>query len=388
MISVIGLVHCFAPVIRSSLNGFQGRKGADQALYLGDLFKETHPCPQRFQLCGVTLIPAGGDRGFQDGSRLAVHFVIALGHLTVLRQGGNRICKGSHLNGVLGAPVAGVHGGPAAFADAHIEHVAGGDRDGLSTLVAGAVLVIAVQENTRLEVFIDRLRLYPKRRISIGDDQQVVSDVAGEGGRQCAARDLQCRQASIIVVPGTAQILAGVQREHDVDLVAVLQPAVCIGKGMESQVGKPIIEGPHPAGGSTALLFRQGLAVFGHTGQIGDVVAACSCAAGTSPGIVLALQDLEHHGHHGVVLAQCVPAIRDGTRAIKSTLGIGRVLHDHMDSSHCLAGVVADLAHVLSVPCGQSHGAEGGLPGLRDLSVGLSRLDCLDPRRHCLFDLY
>ena len=130
-----------------------------------------------------------------------------------------------------------------------------------------------------------------------GQLQRVAVGVLIEGGRQLAGTEGQGLDGGVIVIPAAAQVVAKAAGVHDADLVAGFQLAVRHGKCGEAFVGKPIVEGSHPAGSGAAVKLRQAV-------DLADVIAF---SAGL--GISLGLQRLGDTAHRGGILGELHPGI-------------------------------------------------------------------------------
>ena len=149
-----------------------------------------------------------------------------------------------------------------------------------------------------------------------------------EGGRQLAGTEGQGLDGGVIVIPAAAQVVAKAAGVHDADLVAGFQLAVRHGKCVEACVGKPVVEGSHPAGSGAAVKLRQAV-------DLADVGSA-------GMGVSLGVQRLGDTAHHGGFLGELHPGIHQ--RAVPGgafVFGIGGVFHDDMG----LAQVIGRCQH-------------------------------------------
>ena len=185
------------------------------------------------------------------------------------------------------------------------------DGHGLHPAIVGAVggeiyLIVLVGGGGR----------HPDAGDALGQGQGVGGLVGGEVGSQDALAEGQGRQAGVALgVPVAADVRAvaiggvhhadGIPGEQLVSGLDVLEP----------NVGEPIVQGSHPAGGGSAV-------TGGQTVDLADV-------AGLGAGLGIGTQGADDAVHHGGPGSQVHPFVHQ--RAIPGSavgLCVGRVFHD------------------------------------------------------------
>ena len=141
-----------------------------------------------------------------------------------------------------------VHAGPGGIAALDGDDRAIGHRD-----LSRALILRAVHAGADLEVLVAGGGRHHHAADIGGQLQRVAVGVLMEGGRQLAIAEGQGLDGGVIVIPAAAQVVAKAAGVHDADLVAALQLAVRHGKFAEACVGKPVVEGAHPAGLASAV---------------------------------------------------------------------------------------------------------------------------------------
>ena len=216
-----------------------------------------------------------------------------------------------------------VHAGPGGIAALDGDDRAIGHRD-----LSRALVLRAVHAGADLEVLVAGGGRHHHAADIGGQLQRVAVGVLIEGGRQLAGTEGQGLDGGVIVIPAAAQVVAKAAGVHDADLVAGFQLAVRHGKCVEACVGKPVVEGPHPAGSGAAVKLRQAV-------DLADVGSA-------GMGVSLGVQRLGDTAHHGGFLGELHPGIHQ--RAVPGgaiVFGIGGVFHDDMG----LAQVIGRCQH-------------------------------------------
>ena len=172
-----------------------------------------------------------------------------------------------------------VHAGPGGIAALDGDDRAIGHRD-----LSRALILRAVHAGADLEVLVAGGGRHHHAADIGGQLQRVAVGVLMEGGRQLAGAEGQSLDGGVIVAPAAAQVIAVGAAVHDADLVAGFQLAGSHGKGGEALVGKPVVEGAHPAGLTAAVKLRQAV----------DFADVGSAGMGVSLG-VQRLKDTAHH---------------------------------------------------------------------------------------------
>ena len=136
----------------------------------------------------------------------------------------------------------GVHAGPAGIAAFHGDHSAIGDGDLSTALILGGA-----HAGTHLIVLVGGGRRYHHGGGILVDRQGIVVGILVKRRSQCTGADGQLLHGLVLVVPGTAEIIAraGV---HDANLVTGGQLTVVDGKVFKAFVGEPVVQRTHPAG--------------------------------------------------------------------------------------------------------------------------------------------
>ena len=257
--------------------------------------------------------------GFKGGDlHLLKRMEIAARHLGAERHlhgGGSRLL---HSDGILLRLFGfAVHAGPGGIAALHGDD--GAVRHGN---LRRALILRAVHAGADLEVLVAGGGRHHHAADIGGQLQRVAVGVLMEGGRQLAGTEGQGLDGGVIVAPAAAQVIAKGAGVHDADLIAALQLAVRHGKFAEACVGKPVVEGAHPAGLTAAVMLRQAV-------DFADVIAF---SAGL--GISLGLQRLGDTAHRGGILGELHPGIHQRAGPGRSftihRFCEGSVFHDDM----------------------------------------------------------
>ena len=272
----------------------------------------------------------GLDQGVQGGHALqcigkAVFLGFKGGNLHLLRRmeiAARHLGAERHLHGGRGLLGNGdlilvslsslVHAGPGGIAALHGDD--GAVRHGN---LRRALILRAVHAGADLEVLVAGGGRHHHAADIGGQLQRVAVGVLIEGGRQLAGTEGQVLDGGVIVAPAAAQVIAIGAGVHDADLIAGFQLAGSHGKGGEALVGKPVVEGAHPAGLTAAVKLRQAV-------DLADVGSA-------GMGVSLGVQRLKDTAHHGGILGELHPGIHQ--RAVPGgaiVFGIGGVFHDDM----------------------------------------------------------
>ena len=205
-----------------------------------------------------------------------------------------------------------VHAGPGGIAALDGDDRAIGHRD-----LSRALVLRAVHAGADLEVLVAGGGRHHHAADIGGQLQRVAVGVLIEGGRQLAGTEGQGLDGGVIVIPAAAQVVAKAAGVHDADLVAGFQLAVRHGKCVEACVGKPVVEGSHPAGSGAAVKLRQAV-------DLADVGSA-------GMGVSLGVQRLKDTAHHGGIPGELHPAVHQGAVPRSAfVFGIGGVFHDDM----------------------------------------------------------
>ena len=208
-----------------------------------------------------------------------------------------------------------VHAGPGGIAALDGDDRAIGHRD-----LSRALILRAVHAGADLEVLVAGGGRHHHAADIGGQLQRVAVGVLMEGGRQLAGAEGQGLDGGVIVAPAAAQVIAVGAAVHDADLVAGFQLAGSHGKGGEALVGKPVVEGAHPAGLTAAVKLRQAV-------DFADVGSA-------GMGVSLGVQRLKDTAHHGGILGELHPGIHQRAGSGRSftihRFCEGSVFHDDM----------------------------------------------------------
>ena len=208
-----------------------------------------------------------------------------------------------------------VHAGPGGIAALDGDDRAIGHRD-----LSRALILRAVHAGADLEVLVAGGGRHHHAADIGGQLQRVAVGVLMEGGRQLAGAEGQGLDGGVIVAPAAAQVIAVGAAVHDADLVAGFQLAGSHGKGGEALVGKPVVEGAHPAGLTAAVKLRQAV-------DFADVGSA-------GMGVSLGVQRLKDTAHHGGILGELHPGIHQRAGPGRSftihRFCEGSVFHDDM----------------------------------------------------------
>ena len=283
----------------------------------------------------------GLDQGVQGGHALqcigkAVFLGFKGGNLHLLRRmeiaahhlGAERHLHGGrgrllHSDGVLLGLFSLVHAGPGGIAALHGDDGAVRHGD-----LRRALILRAVHAGADLEVLVAGGGRHHHAADIGGQLQRVAVGVLVKGGGQLAIAEGQGLDGGVIVIPAAAQVVAKAAGVHDADLVAGLQGACGHGKCGEAFVGKPIVEGSHPAGSGAAVKLRQAV-------DLADVGSA-------GMGVSLGVQRLKDTAHHGGIPGELHPAVHQGAVPRSAfVFGIGSVFHDDMG----LAQVIGRCQH-------------------------------------------
>ena len=145
-----------------------------------------------------------------------------------------------------------VHAGPGGIAA-----LDGDDRSVSHRDLSRALVLRAVHTGADLEVLVGGGGSDLNAADLGGQLQGIAVGVLVKGGGQLAIAEGQGLDGGVIVIPAAAQVVAKAAGVHDADLVAGFQLAVRHGKCVEACVGKPVVEGSHPAGSGAAVKLRQ-----------------------------------------------------------------------------------------------------------------------------------
>ena len=229
-----------------------------------------------------------------------------------LHGGGSRLL---HSDGVLLGLFSLVHAGPGGIAALHGDDGAVRHGD-----LRRALILRAAHAGADLEVLIAGGGRHHHAADIGGQLQRVAVGVLIEGGRQLAGTEGQGLDGGVIVAPAAAQVVAVGAAVHDADLIAGFQSACGHGKAAEALVGKPIVEGSHPAGLTAAAEFAQAV-------DLADVGSA-------GMGVSLGVQRLKDTAHHGGILGELHPGIHQragpGRSITIHRFCEGSVFHDDM----------------------------------------------------------
>ena len=316
---------------------------------LGDPAGAAHSqvLPGRFLGKGFTKDQLVGlDQGVQGGHALqcigkAVFLGFKGGNLHLLRRmeiAARHLGAERHLHGGRGLLGNGdlilvglspfVHAGPGGIAALDGDDRAIGHRD-----LSRALVLRAVHAGADLEVLVAGGGSDLNAADLGGQLQGIAVGVLVKGGGQLAIAEGQGLDGGVIVIPAAAQVVAKAAGVHDADLVAGFQLAVRHGKCGEAFVGKPVVEGSHPAGSGAAVKLRQAV-------DLADVIAF---SAGL--GISLGLQRLGDTAHRGGILGELHPGIHQRAGPGRSftihRFCEGSVFHDDMG----LAQVIGRCQH-------------------------------------------
>ena len=187
--------------------------------------------------------------GFKGGNlHLLRRMEIAARHLGAERHlhGGRGLLGNGDLILVGLSPF--VHAGPGGIAALHGDDRSVGHRD-----LSRALVLRAVHAGADLEVLVGGGGSDLNAADLGGQLQGIAVGVLVKGGGQLAIAEGQGLDGGVIVIPAAAQVVAKAAGVHDADLVAALQLAVRHGKCAEACVGKPVVEGSHPAGLASAV---------------------------------------------------------------------------------------------------------------------------------------
>ena len=214
----------------------------------------------------------GLDQGVQGGHALqrigkAVFLGVKGGDLHLLRRmeiAARHLGAERHLHGGRGLLGNGdlilvglspfVHAGPGGIAALDGDDRAIGHRD-----LSRALVLRAVHAGTDLEVLVAGGGSDLNAADLGGQLQGIAVGVLVKGGGQLAIAEGQGLDGGVIVIPAAAQVIAKAAGVHDADLVAGLQLSGRHGKCAEALVGEPIVEGPHPAGLTSAVKRSQAM---------------------------------------------------------------------------------------------------------------------------------
>ena len=262
--------------------------------------------------------------GFKGGNlHLLGRMEIAARHLGAERHlhGGRGLLGNGDLILVGLSPF--VHAGPGGIAALDGDDRSVGHRD-----LSRALILRAVHAGADLEVLVGGGGSDLNAADLGGQLQGIAVGVLVKGGGQLAIAEGQGLDGGVIVIPAAAQVVAKAAGVHDADLVAALQLAVRHGKFAEACVGKPVVEGAHPAGLASAVKRSQAV-------DLADVGSA-------GMGVSLGVQRLKDTAHHGGIPGELHPAVHQGAVPRSAfVFGIGSVFHDDMG----LAQVIGRCQH-------------------------------------------
>ena len=233
----------------------------------------------------------------------------------------------------------------------------GNSRRGVLALAAGLLCVAAADGQHRAVRHGDRRRAavggLAHRQIDLvllvgcgGSDsdllhalrqlQGIAGGVLVEFGRQLTGAEAQGRQAGVVHRrPVAADVRAAIEGKHDADLIAVSQFAVGHGKFRKAAVGEPVVQRAHPAAALAAVKLAQSRIALGDLADITLVRAYGGVARRTQRAVYAA--------HHGGIRRQGHVGVHQRTFQVSALhLGIGRVLHDDVDTAEA---AFAPLGH-------------------------------------------
>ena len=166
--------------------------------------------------------------------------------------------------------------------------------------------------------------------------QGIAGGVLVELGRQLTGAEAQGRQAGVVHRrPVAADVRAQIAGIHDADLVAVGQRTVGHSKFFKAAVGEPVVQRAHPAAALAAVKVAQSRIALGDLADITLVRAYGGVARRTQRAVYAA--------HHGGIRRQGHVGVHQRTFQVSALhLGIGRVLHDDVDTSEA---AFASLGH-------------------------------------------
>ena len=166
--------------------------------------------------------------------------------------------------------------------------------------------------------------------------QGIAGGVLVELGRQLTVAEAQSRQAGVVHRrPVAADVRAAIEGKHDADLIAVSQFAVGHGKFRKAAVGEPVVQRAHPAAALAAVKLAQSRITLG---DLADVAALRAHG-----GVTRRTQRAGNAAHHGGIGRQGHVGVHQRTFQVSALhLGIGRVLHDDVDTSEA---AFAPLGH-------------------------------------------
>ena len=166
--------------------------------------------------------------------------------------------------------------------------------------------------------------------------QSIAGGVLVEVGRQLTGAEAQGRQAGVVHRrPAAADVRAAIEGKHDADLIAVSQFAVGHGKFRKAAVGEPVVQRAHPAAALAAVKLAQSRIALGDLADITLVRA--------HGGVARRIQRTGDAAHHGGIGRQGHVGVHQRTFQVSALhLGIGRVLHDDVDTSEA---AFASLGH-------------------------------------------
>ena len=166
--------------------------------------------------------------------------------------------------------------------------------------------------------------------------QGIAGGVLVELGRQLTGAEAQGRQAGVVHRrPVAADVRAAIEGKHDADLIAVSQFAVGHGKFFKAAVGEPVVQRAHPAAALAAVKLAQSRIALGDLADITLVRAYGGVARRTQRAVYAA--------HHGGIRRQGHVGVHQRTFQVSALhLGIGRVLHDDVDTAEA---AFAPLGH-------------------------------------------
>ena len=186
----------------------------------------------------VFLGVKGGDLHLLGGVEIAARHLGADGDL----HGGRGVLL--HGDGVLlGLFGFVVHAGPGGIAALHGDDGAVRHGD-----LRRALILRFAHAGADLEVLVAGGGRHHHAADIGGQLQRVAVGVLMEGGRQLAGTEGQGLDGVVTATKAAAQVIAVGAGVHDADLVAGFQLSGSHGKGVEALVGKPVVEGAHPAG--------------------------------------------------------------------------------------------------------------------------------------------
>ena len=247
-----------------------------------------------------------------------------------LRRGNHRSTGLVHRNGIGSSALTLVHAGPGGVAALHGDHSTACHGD-----LCRALILRALHTGADLEILVAGGGCHRHAADLGGQLQRVAVGVLIKGGVQLAIAKSEGLDGGVVVAPASANVHAAVEAKHDADLVTVSQFAVGHGKFLKAAVGEPVVQRAHPAAAAAAVDLTQGRFPLGDCADV-----AC---VRTHGGVARRIQCAGDTAHHGSIGRQGHVGVHQRTFQVSALhLGIGRVLHDDVDTSEA---AFAPLGH-------------------------------------------